>query len=252
MNFVKCIIYLIRQSITAYNKMRNATDEFEMSSYFGGFIDTPYLMLNTDAHKSNFSSVKQLVDDCIGSGMTFDRENPATGKGRYIIRDIPKYNIIEFLKKLKISRFSSKFDIKQICTFLAGCNDSSIDYFDIAFIEGKTQSGDGLKAEIGGKQICTVLRNFCKLDSQTDRLGVGRRGKLTGTSDGKAGIIDFNGRKADEIIQSANLHSMCIGAVPPMRYFRRKYRKPSASESKLTKIQVEIARSDFHRPGILV
>nr|DAU17559.1 MAG TPA: GTP-binding GTPase [Caudoviricetes sp.] len=37
-----------------------------------------------------------------------------------------------------------------------------------------------------------------------------------------------------------------------MRYFRRKYRKPSASESKLTKIQVEIARSDFHRPGILV
>lgn len=190
-------------SITAYNKMRNATDEFEMSSYFGGFIDTPYLMLNTDAHKSNFSSVKQLVDDCIGSGMTFDRENPATGKGRYIIRDIPKYNIIEFLKKLKISRFSSKFDIKQICTFLAGCNDSSIDYFDIAFIEGKTQFGDGLKAEIGGKQICTVLRNFCKLDSQTDRLGVGRRGKLTGTSDGKAGIMDFNGRKADEIIQSA-------------------------------------------------
>ena len=70
-------------------------------------------------------------------------------------------------------------------------------------LKEKTQSDDNLKVEIGGKQICTVLRNFCKLDSQTDRLGVGRRGKLTGTSDGKAGIIDFNGRKADEIIQGA-------------------------------------------------
>lgn len=193
-------------SITATNKMRNATDEYEMSSYFGDLVETPYLMLNTDAHKSNFNSVKQLVDDCIKAGMPFDREDPITGKGRYIIRDIPKQNIIEFLKKLKISRFSSKFDIKQICTFLTGCTDSSVDSFDIAFIEGKS---DGMNVDVGERKIRTVMRNFCKLDSQTDRLGVGRRGKLAGTSDGKAGIIDFNGRKADEIIQAA-MDDFCV------------------------------------------
>lgn len=41
------------------------------------------------------------------------------------------------------------------------------------------------------------------VDSVTDRLGVGRRGKLAGTLDGKAGIADFNGKTADEIINKA-------------------------------------------------
>ena len=34
--------------ITAYNKMRNATDEYEMNSYFGGIVETPYLYFDAD------------------------------------------------------------------------------------------------------------------------------------------------------------------------------------------------------------
>ena len=34
--------------ITAYNKMRNATDEYEMNSYFGGIVETPYLYFDAE------------------------------------------------------------------------------------------------------------------------------------------------------------------------------------------------------------
>ena len=135
--------------------------------------------------------------------MKFDREDPVSGKGRYIIRDIPKYRIIEFIRKLKISRFNSKFDTKQITEFLSGCDDSSIELFDLVFIEGRSQNQNRMKTVISGKEICTILRNKCTLNSQTDRLEVGQKGKLAGTSDGKAGITYFNGKTAEEIINKA-------------------------------------------------
>ncbi|MCX4376912.1 MAG: Z1 domain-containing protein [Lachnospiraceae bacterium] len=187
-------------SITAYNKMRNATDEYEVSSYFGGFIETPYLMFNAKAHKENYYAVEKLVNVCLDDGMTFDREKLIKGTGRYIIRDIPKHNIIALMSQLKISRFSDKFDTNQIYKFLSMCEDSSIDYFDMAFIEGDP---DTEPVKIGERSIYPVKRNHCVVDSVTDRLGVGRRGKLAGTLDGKAGIADFNGKTADEIINKA-------------------------------------------------
>ena len=187
--------------ITAYNKMRNATDEVEFTSYFGGIIETPYLFFNEEAHFNNFREVESLVKEWISEGHVFERQADSLNKGRYIITDIPKERVISFLRKLKISRFSSSFDVRQISDFLANCVDPSIDKFDIAFMDGSSQEGAVLQS-FAGKSIYRVRRT-CSIDRDTDRLNIGRRGKLGGPNDGLAGIVTFNGRKASDIVEDA-------------------------------------------------
>jgi hypothetical protein len=188
--------------ITAYNKMRNSTDEYEWSSYFGGIVETPYLCYNSNAHKNNYTLISNLVNKCIEEGHSFERQNDSVAKGRYIVQDIPKSYIIDLIKKLQISKFSSSFDVKQIADFLGNCVDPSIDLFDIAFMDGSS-TGDNIVAQkFAGAEIYRVHRT-CKIDQDTDRLNIGRRGKLGGPNDGIAGVIDFNGRTALEIVETA-------------------------------------------------
>lgn len=124
-------------NITAYNKMRNATDEFEVTSYFGSIVETPYLRFNVAAQKNNFKAVTNLVAECLAKGYPFERRmTPSGKKGRYMLQDVPKELIVEFLDSLQMSRYSSDFDPKQISDFLSSCADSSIDVFDVAFMDG--------------------------------------------------------------------------------------------------------------------
>lgn len=190
-------------SITAYNKMRNATDEVEVSSYFGTMVETPYLHLSADAHKKNFESIKELAEVCLSNGLRLERQDVPSGRGHYIIQDIPKELVIGLLGKLRISKFSSDFDTRQIITFLSDCTDSSIELFDIAFMDGKNQEEDSRTVDFLGRKIYKVVRNTCVIDSDTDRLNIGRRGKLGGTSDGLTGIVDYHDKTATEIIETA-------------------------------------------------
>lgn len=188
--------------ITAFNKMRNSTDEYEYSSYFGGLIETPYLNFNASAHINNYNEIKKLVNEVLNSGKSFERQNPSIGKGRYIIQDIPKARIAELIRKLKISRFSSDFDTIQVADFLRNNTDPSIDLFDIAFMDGSS-SDDKTPFNFEGRELYKVHRKNCVIDRETDRLSLGRRGKLGGPNDGLAGIRDFNGKTADEIVSDA-------------------------------------------------
>ena len=187
--------------ITAYNKMRNSTDEYEFSSYYGGIVETPYLCYNAAAHINNYNEVVKLVNDSISAGISFERQTPSIGKGRYILQDVPKTRIIEFIRKLKISRFSSDFDVTQIAEFLRNSSDPLIEKFDVAFMDGNLI--DGKISEIAGRTIYQVKRTRCIIDRDTDRLSLGRRGKLGGPNDGLAGIADYNGRKAEDIVAEA-------------------------------------------------
>ena len=188
-------------NITAYNKMRNATDEFEVTSYFGSIVETPYLRFNVAAQKNNFKAVTNLVAECLAKGYPFERRmTPSGKKGRYMLQDVPKELIVEFLDSLQMSRYSSDFDPKQISDFLSSCADSSIDVFDVAFMDG----GNLDKAvNVCGQKIACVERKTCVIDSELDRLSIGRRGKLGGPGDGSTGIIDFNGKTAKEIVENA-------------------------------------------------
>jgi len=190
-------------NITAYNKMRNATDEYEFSSYFGDIVETPYLLLETQAHRNNYDAVIHLVKKMIDNGSTFERQSKEGTKGHYIIQDIPKQQIISLVRKLKISRFSSNFDTKQIAEFLENCTDESIDLFDLAFMEGTPTKDNDKLVCIEGREIPKVSRTNCKLDKETNRLSIGQRGRLGGPGDGRTGITDFNGSLEKDIIESA-------------------------------------------------
>ena len=58
-------------------------------------------------------------------------------------------------------------------------------------------------ADVCGQKITCVERKTCIIDSELDRLSIGRKGKLGGPGDGLTGIVDFNGKTAEEIIENA-------------------------------------------------
>lgn len=191
--------------ITAYNKMRNSTDEYEYSSYFGNMVETPYLHFSAEPHKQNFKAISDFVAEWVETGHSFERQDTTlTKKGRYIIQDIPKQLIIQLLRKLKISRFSvsTGFDVNQIISSLTGTSDPSVDYFDIAFMDGTNTGENNVPVNLSGREIYRVRRT-CVVDKDTDRLNIGHRGKMGGPNDGLAGIIDFNGKTATEIVEEA-------------------------------------------------
>lgn len=188
--------------ITAYNKMRNSTDEYEMNSYFGGIVETPYLCFDADIQKSNYAEVRKMLSACIEAGYHFGRQDSSVGKGRLLLSGVSKSIIIDLMKKIKISRFSSDFDPIQIAKFLQDCTNPSIDSFDIAFMDG-TKDDSTSPIFLEGHQLYPVSRKHCIIDSETKRLSLGKRGKLGGPNDGLAGIVDFNGHTADEIVEKA-------------------------------------------------
>lgn len=185
-------------NITAANKMRNATNEYEFSSYFGGIIETPYLVFDHEVQQKNFRTTELLVDSLISDGYAFERNE--AGRGHYIIQSVPKTIIIDYLRELTISKYNSDFDVRQIVDFLESTIDKSLDFFDIAFMEGKDSA---YTTDFCGEKIIKVYREHCSINSETKRLSIGQRGKLGGPGDGRAGIVDFNGKSAVHIIEEA-------------------------------------------------
>jgi hypothetical protein len=186
--------------ITAANKMRNSKSELLVISYFGNIIETPYLVYNPEKQKQNFSTVKNFIEKLVSEGMKFDRQQLLRGKGRYMIQNVQKSRITELLQKLDISKYNGHFKPSQLIEFLNNCDDSCIDAFDVAIIEG-TKSEKSV--EIAGKQIATIYRSGCSVSIDDNRLNIGRRGKLGGPGDGITGIVDVNGKTAEEILESA-------------------------------------------------
>ena len=213
--------------ITSYNKMRNSTDEYEMRSYFGDIIETAYLNYNVNSHINNYTAVSDFVDNCISHGKLYEKIGTVTGVKRYMINDVPKSMIIYLLKRLQISRFNNKFDILQVVSFLNNCQDQSIDLFDVVFIEGDEKEEKIFK----NKPFYRVLRRNCRVDQAQDRLNIGNRGKLGGTSDGIAGIVDFNGKTAQRILEDAEKSFLSENSsknFPSNTWFRYvKDRKPA-------------------------
>lgn len=191
----------VELNITAYNKMRNATNEYEFSSYFGGIVETPYLIFDPDVQKKNFLETQNLVKDLVEKGFSFERT--AAGRGHYIIQGIPKAIIVEYIRQLKISKYSSDFRTSQIAEFLENTTDKSIELFDVAFMEGKPTKDNSKLVNLSGRYIPKVHRDHCVINYDTERLGIGQRGKLGGPGDGIAGIVDFEGSSSEEILEEA-------------------------------------------------
>jgi hypothetical protein len=171
--------------ITAFNKMRNTKDEYEFNSYFGGIVETPYLPMDPESHMQNYNLILDLVDKALSRGSAFERQNQ---KGHFIIRNVPKEDITALIRKAKVSHYSSSFDCLQIVSFLDSCIDESLDVFDVAFMEGGKMEDPSKIVNIRGRQFAMLTRGNCTFTHEENRISIGARGKLGGTSDGEAGL----------------------------------------------------------------
>lgn len=210
--------------ITAFNKMRNTTDEYEYTSYFGGVIETPYLPLDAESHKSNYKLVQALVDNMIANGTRFERQNE---KGHYILENVPKQEIINLIRKAQVSKYSSSFDCKQIAAFLETCNDESLDVFDVAFMEGTKTEDESKTVDLRGRRFAMLTRSHCTFTSEENRISIGARGKLGGTSDGEAGLSKEKIEKAKKLFQEdSSNEGKGVASDTWFKYLTYKDRKP--------------------------
>ena len=186
--------------ITAANKMRNSKDELLINSYFGNIIETPYLVYNPELQKKNYKKTVSFIETLVSEGMPFEPQQAGHGKDRYMIRNVPKSKIADYITRLDISSYNGHFRPSQLSGFITNCDDHCLDLFDITVIEG-TKSDK--KVNIAGKEITTIFRSGCSASIEENRLNIGRRGKLGGPADGMTGIVDTVDTTAEEIIESA-------------------------------------------------
>ena len=190
-------------NITAYNKMHNVTDGYEFTSYFGGIVETPYLCSDPEIQIRNFKHLERFVEECVNNRCRFEKMGIKGSGEHYVLNDIPKNKIVDFLTKLTISKFSSNFDVNQITEFLNSCSETEIDLWDIAFMDGEKSSDSSNIVKFYGREIYKVKRQTCIFDQDTGRLSLGRKGKLGGPGDGIIGITGINGKTFSEIIENA-------------------------------------------------
>lgn len=186
--------------ITSYNKMRNTTDVYDTNGLFGGSVESQYLEADANKQKDNYDAILSLVKQCKNEGLQLKRQESENYKGRYMFQNVPKDIIKGMMKRISISPYCLDFAPKQIANFITECGDSSINYFDVAFMDG---SDDSPTVNIDGIEIHKVVRNKCKFDSERGKINIGSRGKLCGPGDGKVGIVDFNDKSAKKIIEEA-------------------------------------------------
>lgn len=184
--------------ITARNKMRNATDEYEFAGYAGKIIETPYLSSNHVDNRANYASILRFMESSLVNGLPFEK---MSGSGEhYVLRNVSKSQIIELLKSLVISKYNHEFDKAQILDYLSSEMDSYIDLWDVAFMDGSKKTSE-YEVNIGGRVIYKVHRDHCSIEG--DKLKTGTRGKIGGPSDGKIGVRDKNGKTAEQILAAA-------------------------------------------------
>lgn len=192
--------------ITAANKMRNSSEEYEYESYYGGYFETPYMTYDIDIQKANYKITEAFLEDNSSQGERFVISNPSkssTTGGNYLLQDIPKIKIMKFLKDMDISKANSKFDKNQIIDFLRGDSDDKLNDWDVIIVGGSKNDDRSESIDISGIKVYESIRGTSKFKKADKRLMANTNGRLGGPTDGMHGISDYNGLSAETIIQDA-------------------------------------------------
>ncbi len=171
--------------ITAPNKMRATTDEYEFTEFFGELYETPYLSAQPKVNRQNYQAVYDLVGKCISDGVNWELIRTVGAGEHHMLRDIPKSNILNLLSTIKVSKYCAYFDVNQIRDYISNGQYPQLDSWDIVFMDG---AGESQSKDIHGKKIRLVNRHKCSIEPSIDKLSLGRRGKLGGPTDGMMGL----------------------------------------------------------------
>ena len=169
--------------ITAKNKMRNASDEDEITNFFGAVYDTPYVYDDIKTNLNNYNVltnfITSIVKDKDENGKSEDIQ-----ESQKVIRNVSKSRIISFLKDISFPKCNSRFDKSQIISSLTSNLSSKLDLFDVIFINGSDEE--------------TIIEPFCinkvhrtsEVLSEKNIIALSLNGALCGPSDGQKCLDD--------------------------------------------------------------
>lgn len=114
--------------ITASGKMRNSYEYDKILDYAGVICDTSKIFDNYEYNSHNERAIHSLLSLESKKGKSLTKVD-----GRYIIKDVDKGDIAEFINKLYINPLNFKFDKDTILSYLV---ESEFEKWDIAIAEG--------------------------------------------------------------------------------------------------------------------
>lgn len=214
--------------ITASNKMRNAVSKDMLYSFYGNIYDTPYITSKIEHNKINAKKVKELASTLFSKGYTLkytdyrkadkDPNDITDGTSRYFA-DVPKREIIDFLRGIKYSMANPRFDAKNIINFLEDEDTQGLELWDVVFESGKSDTHydvEGLQqVKCMERSICSTTRNIIQIST--------RRRVMTGSMEGRFALS----RKEIEEAEKAQRNQWEIDGessngreIPLKAYFR--------------------------------
>lgn len=171
--------------ITAPNKMRNSFDLRMKFSYYGDICDTPYISRNIEHNTSNTEQIRKFCQSLLEQGFSFDLalSDINTLNTSRIVRNVPKNQIVEFLKDIYCSVVNVNFDVKQILDFISDSGSIGLENWDVVFQGGKSESRYPIE---GLTDVHCVNRAIYFAHNRVIQLSSRRR--LLGTYEGKFGL----------------------------------------------------------------
>lgn len=165
-------------SITAAMKMRSAQIIREYINFTGTLLETPYVSYGNDDNQFNI----RLISEQLLSGHRLENWH-----GKKVIRNVTKQTICNFLDKIRLSPYNTRFPHRKLAGFILKRDDLSS--WDICFQEG---NGRSYTPENSSGPIRLVVRTVYTSREERKRIAIGQRGKVGGTTDGKVCVDDEN------------------------------------------------------------
>lgn len=175
-------------SVTAKNKMRTAKEIVRNVSLSGEIVETPNIFNNYEENSSNLHALERFCMNLEEKGYNLENDK------RIIYKNIKKEFICEFLDDFNTPIINYNFNKEAIKEFIeTKYQGDELDLWDIVFIKG-----DGLPCKINGINIKKVKRQFCLANENKIIKISGKRNRLGGTLDTKAGLTLSMIKSAEE------------------------------------------------------
>jgi len=134
--------------ITASNKMRHSFNLDMQFSFYGRFIETPYISLNIKQNKRNYEAVSHFVDTLLSEGNKFrfaeigkydDKNIDLKNGASRFFENVPKHRIKELLTSIRCSLVNMYFNLGSILEFINDDTNEGLDNWNVVFVGGESQ-----------------------------------------------------------------------------------------------------------------
>jgi hypothetical protein len=194
--------------ITDRNKMRNSKKYIYSSSFFGKFLETPFITSSVDQLTNNLKVFRNFV-----SSVPLQKE-----KNKIIGKKIPAKFILDFLSKIHVHELNRfiYFDPSVISDFI---KNNQYEYFDVGIL-----GGDGDIYSINSNlSINLIERSFDIIDNSVFRIS-GNHRKLSGPTDFSVGLSKEQIDGIDEISKKNSRGYLIKDRNPLILFFPLKLR----------------------------